>query len=36
MIITRKELSSLDGERWINNVVCVISLIVISYVLHFI
>ena len=36
MFITRKDLSSLDGERWINNVVCILSLILISYVLHFI
>ena len=36
MFITRKELSSLDGERWINNVVCIISFILISYVVHFI
>ena len=27
--ITKKELSSLDGERWINNVVCILSLILI-------
>ena len=36
MFITRKKLSSLDGERRINNVVCILLLILISYVLHFI
>ena len=36
MFITRKELSLLDGEHWINNVVCIILFIIISYVVHFI
>ena len=36
MFITRNELPLLDGESWINNVVCILSLILISFVVHFI